>query len=407
MRTPTLACLTLFLCSPLVIAAEGGDAKKDPNVILNQVKGNISWDELLTDHAPASVTASNMLSISGDSISTIENVRDVVVSLKGLSANDGKATLGISVTPARSSLSPMDLSTYASGVGWRFLGATTLGYAQGNTTIEGKEFEQRAMSIDTSLFWHDKDDPVLAFAFGIRDAKEGPCAKLFESIEPTSKPATTAEPAPPSQPPRTGAQGEDAARVPTVVTGSEADKVKKQAGECRDTVIKALRWNRSQAFASLATGWIKPTDGSSTQESLGRTAVAGFTYGFDGIGFWGLKDRAALAVSFRRTWDEPVLSSLVTAPVQDKDSSLLVARLSGGSDRFRALVEGSNAKSQEGTTPSQRAFKLAVGIDVKLPYEGLWVSLRVGKQNTVAGDTTEVGSFLNISYSPTALLSGR
>lgn len=121
----------------------------------------------------------------------------------------------------------------------------------------------------------------------------------------------------------------------------------------------------------------------------------------------GLKDRAALAVSFRRTWDEPVLSSLVTGPAQEKDSSLLVARLTGGSDRFRALIEGSNAKAREGTTPSQRAFKAAIGVDVKLPYEGLWVSLRVGKQETVTGDDTEVGSFLNISYSPTALLSGR
>jgi hypothetical protein len=215
------------------------------------------------------------------------------------------------------------------------------------------------------------------------------------------------KPAAPAQPPGGGAQGEDAARAPAVVTGPDADEVKKRFTACKDAAIKALRWNRSQSFASLATGWIKPTDGSPKQESLGRTAVVGLIYGFDGVDLLGLKDRAALAVSFRKTWDEPVLSSLVTGPVQNKDSSLFVARLTGGSDRFRALVEGSNAKARDGTTPSQRAFKAALGVDVKLPYEGLWVSLRVGRQKTVAGDDTEVGSLLTISYSPTALLSGR
>jgi hypothetical protein len=405
MSAVRLGYLALLLCSSFPITAEGGDAP-NAETILERLKGKISWDELLTDHAPGSISASSMLGISGDSISTVENVRDVVVSLKGLSSNEGKATLGISVTPARSSLAPMDLSTYASGPHWRLLGATTAGYAQGDTTIEGKQFERRAVSIETSLFWREKDDPVLAYAFGIRD-QTGPCAGIFKPAEPAGGTASALKPAAPAGPPGRGAQSEDAARPPSVVTGPEADEVRKRAAACKDSVIKALRWNRSQSFASLATGWIKPTDGLPQQESLGRTAVVGLTYGFDGVDLMGLKDRAALAVSFRRTWDEPVLSSLVTGPAQEKDSSLLVARLTGGSDRFRALIEGSNAKAREGTTPSQRAFKAAIGVDVKLPYEGLWVSLRVGKQETVTGDDTEVGSFLNISYSPTALLSGR
>jgi hypothetical protein len=399
-----LARLSFLLCTSFAMAAEGNDAVK-PETILENLKGKISLGELLTDHAPGSVSASSMLGISGDSISTVENVRDVVVSLKGLSSNGAKATLGISVTPARSSLAPMDLSTYASGSHWRLLGATTASYAQGDATIEGKQFERRALSIETSLFWHEKDDPVLAYAFGIRDGV-GPCANIIETANPVGSAADALKPAKPAQPSGRVTQ-DDAARPPGTVTGPKADEVKKRAIECRDTVIKALRWNRSQSFASLATGWIKPTDGSSKQESLGRAAVVGLTYGFDEVEFMGLKDRAALTVSYRKTWEEPILSSLVTGPVQVKDSSLLVARLTGGSDRFRALVEGSNVQSRDEATPSQRAFKAALGVDVKLPYEGLWVSLRVGRQKTVTGDDTEIGSLLNISYSPTALLSGR
>lgn len=394
-------CLSILVCSSFAMSVDG-KAAEQPETIFEKLKGKISWDELLTDHAPGSISASNMLGISGDTVTTVENVRDVVVSLKGLSSNGSNGTLGISITPARTSISPMNLSTYASGAMWRLLGATTIGYAQGDATIEGMDFERRAMSIETSLFWREADDPVLAYAFGIRDGI-GPCGRIFETVKPAGPAAEALKPAAP-----TGAgPGEDAPRPPKVVTGAEADEVKKRAAECKDTVIKALRWNRSQSFASLATGWIKPSDGSSGQQSLGRTAVIGLSYGFDGLGFLNLKDRAALAVSYRKTWDEPVLSSLVTGPVRDKDSSLLVGRLTGGSDRFRALLEGSNAKAGDGVTPSQRAFKAALGVDVKLPYEGLWISLRVGRQQTVTGDDTEVGSLLNISYSPTALLSGK
>jgi hypothetical protein len=399
MRRARVAILACLLGAPLAAAAQGqADA---PKTIFEELKGAINWADLLTDHAPGSISASNMLGIDGDSVTNVENVRDVVVSLKGLGSNGSDATFGLSITPARTSLSPMDLSTYASGTLWRLLGATTFGYAQGDATIEGKEFERRAMSIETSLFFREADDPVLAYAFAIRDGMrkgEGPCA-IFEPSKPKA--------APKPKTPAVSEEVEDPVARPGVVTGPAADSVKKRAADCKDSVIKALRWNRSQSFGSFATGWIKPSDGSTSQETLGRTAVVGLTYGFDGVDFLNLRDRAAFGVSYRKTWGEPVLSTLVTGPVREKDSSLLVGRLTGGSDRFRALLEASNAKGDDGVTPSQRAFKAALGVDVKLPYEGLWVSLRVGKQKTITGDDTEVGSLLNISYSPTALLSGR
>jgi hypothetical protein len=393
------AILCGLLCSPFAMAAYG--QTEAPTTIFEKLKGTINWADLLTDNAPGAISASNMLGINGDSVTNVENVRDVVVAVKGLSANGSDATFGLSITPARTSLSPMDLSTYASGTLWRLLGATTFGYAQGDASIEGQAFERRAMSIETSFFWHEADDPVLAYAFAIRDGMKsgsGPCA-VFEPARPSApaKPKT----------PAVSEEVEDPVARPGVVTGPAADSVRKRAADCKDSVIKALRWNRSQSFASFATGWIKPSDGSSSQESLGRTAVLGLNYGFDNVDFLNLKERAALSVSYRKTWQEPVLSTLVTGPVVDKDTSLLVGRLTGGSDRFRALLEGSNAKAGDGVTPSQRAFKAALGVDVRLPYEGLWISLRVGKQQTVTGDSTEVGSLLNISYSPTALLSGK
>src|SRR5262245_17306348 len=136
------------------MAAEPADA---PQTIFEKLKGTINWADLLTDHAPGSISASNMLGIDGDSVTNVENVRDVVVAVKGLTSNGSNAIFGLSITPARTSLSPMDLSTYASGALWRLLGSTTFGYAQGDATIEGKDFERRAMSIETSFFWHAAD----------------------------------------------------------------------------------------------------------------------------------------------------------------------------------------------------------------------------------------------------------
>jgi len=388
-------------------------------------KGNLAWDDLLTDNAAGAVTAAGFLDLSGDTVKPVENVRDLVVSLKGLDANGDKATFGLSITPARTRLMRPQLSRYADSYAYRFLSATTLSYAQGGAEVEGRSYDRRAIAIDSGFFLDDDDDPVIAL---LRMDERGECG-LFDRSPPGvpgfvdgaapggPRPPPGAGPPPgmrpgppPGAPHRPGpGRATNGATVPAATPGAavparaddaEAERQRARSAECRERVTQGLRWNRSYVSASLATGWVKPVDGGS-QHRLGNTLALGLVYGFDHLSL--LRERAMLTLSWRRTTGEPVLSTLDAAAVQTRDSSLLVARLAGGSSTIRALLEVSNASSGNGTTSSQRAFTRALGLDVRV-QEGLWVGLRFGRQRKIDGTGTEIGSLLSLSYSPTALL---
>ncbi len=365
-------------------------------------KGNLKWDDLLTDNAAGAVTAAGFLDISGDSIRSVENVRDLVVSLKGLEANGDKATFGLSITPARTRLMRPQLSSYGRSRAYRLLSATTLSYAQGEATLEGRSYQRRAVAIDSGFFLNDEDDPVIALA---KLDKDGECS-LFDAEPPPRDAVAEARargelpPGPPGAAPRPStAAVTPGARVPSTASEPESEKQRAASATCRDRVTKGLRWNRSYASASFATGWGKPSDGG-PQYRLGRTMVVGLVYGFDHLA--ALRERASLTLAWRRTQDEPVLSTWDTG-LKTRDSSLLVAHVAGGSSTIRTLLEVSNAKSNGGTTASQRAFTRALGLDVRV-QEGLWVGLRFGRQRKIDGTGTEVGSLLSLSYSPTSLL---
>ena len=422
---PAVGIAAAALIGGLQFGAAGAASAADQGDIVS--KGTLKWDDLLTDNAAGAVTAAAFLDIGGDVVRPVENVRDVVVSLKGLDANGDKATLGLSITPARTRLMTPQLSAYKDSWGYRFLSATTLSYAQGKATLEGRSYDRRAVAIDSGFYLRDEDDPVLALA---KMDTRGQCP-LFDNGAPVkdlvaearargelptspppaaprasmpatapatptaAAPAAASPPAAPAiAPPTSGAQ------VPAQAPAAEAARQRAASAACRDTMTRSLRWNRSYVSASLATGWGKPGDGG-TQHRLGTTAMLGLTYGFDHLA--SLRERALLTVAWRRTRDEPILSTWDTG-VQTRDTSLTVVRLSGGSTTIRALLEASNAKSDGGTTASQRAFTRALGLDLRV-QEGLWVGLRFGRQQKIDGSGTEVGSLLSVSYSPTSLLT--
>lgn len=344
------------------------------------------WSQFLADTSTGSISAAGMLGVPGDSITTIENVRDIVVAVKGLGSGESKPVFGISVTPARTSIVPMDLATYADSRAARLLGSLNFGYAQGNATLAGADYERRAVSIETNLFFRADDDPVVAYARAVEKG-EGNCAVLQQA--PPSGPPTSAPP--------TGGEGP---AVPAEAPKADADEIRQRARACREATIKSLRWNRSQVSLTYATGWIKPAAGGRPEESLGRTAVAGLTYGFDGIK--GVENRLAASITYRRTTDEPVLSTLQGPATIATDTSLAIFRLTGGSETIRVLAEVSNVESTQ-VTASQRTFKQALGLDIRL-HEGTWLNLRIGKLRNIEGTADETGSLLSLSYSPTALL---
>ena len=142
------------------------------------------WKDFLADWSAPPVSASGILGLSGEAVTTIDNKRNLTVALQGLLSNDPANALGIAITPARTSLAPMDLANYASegaaGAFMRFLGNLTLSYAQGPITLEEVDYKRKAYAIDTNFFFDRRDDPAVAYAL---QYKEGKCWP-FEPTKP-------------------------------------------------------------------------------------------------------------------------------------------------------------------------------------------------------------------------------
>jgi hypothetical protein len=343
------------------------------------------WSKYLVDTAPGSISAFSLLGVPGEAVATVENVRDVALAVKGLGSNN--TGIGFSVTPARTSFLGMDLTSYYNSNFDRLLGALTFGYAQGPASIEDRNYERKAISVETNYFLRKADDPFVAVWEAYNKGEcESPLSRQKPDTPPAGFPPADAE--------------EEPARKPGEASEEITAAAVARAEECRKRIVDNLRWNRSQISASFATGWIRPESGATSQERLGQSLAVGLVYGFDGSPT--LSRNSAAYLTLRRTKDEPVLETLASGSVQKRSTSLAVLRLVGGSKSVRGLVEASNADSS-GVTPTQRSYKRAVGFDYRLA-EGVWLNFRVGKQRKLDGSGDETTSLFNLSYSPSPLL---
>ncbi|MES2037625.1 MAG: hypothetical protein V4495_07280 [Pseudomonadota bacterium] len=374
-----VSCLSA--CSVMnAFAAEPADGK-------DKQKDDLS--AYLIDVSAGSVSAAGMLGISGEAITNVQNVKDVVLALNGFGGNKARPAFGIAITPARTSLTPMSLQNYASNDMYRLLGSLALAYAQGDATIEGNEYQRRAISMEVNYYFNKNDDPIIAHAnelsLGLGDCK-------FPDPE---KPIITAE--------ELKKLAEGGAMEPQKDKSSNAADRQKRLKACRDQALKNIKWNASQMSFSAATGRIQANAGNANEISLGRTVALSATWGLTGNSDNGDQRLSALSFIFRRTIGEPVLTSLSSPAIEYKNSSLMALRYMTGSNETRGLLEVSNAKSSQ-VTASQRTFKLALGVDKRLS-EDLWLTLRLGRQSKINGSGEETGTLLNINYSPKALLN--
>ncbi|WP_457353510.1 hypothetical protein [Roseateles sp. P5_D6] len=350
-------------------------------------KGGATWASLTEDTGAGAVAAAGMLGMAGDSVATVENVKGLVASLKGLNVGGSKGALALGITPARTSFAPMNLSTYA-GYGSlnatvaRILGSTTVGYAQGQSQVSAVDYDRRALSVQTTWFLRASDDPVLAVA----EAAES--CKVFDSSKPKPAAPTAVTPGPAG-----------AAAKPAEVDPAES---KARFADCTKKAIANLRWNRSLASLSVARGWIRRSDGSAPELSMGTALTANLTLGFNPAVGW-FDQGLALTLGYRHTRNEPVLATLANAAPERRRTQLALVRVTGGSDESRLFAELSNAR-REKVTESQRAFKYAVGIDTRLMPD-VWLNLRLGKQRTITGEKLETASLLSLSWSPKALMN--
>jgi len=413
MRLTLLFAIGALACT----CALGQEAAKDddPKPLTDK---KYEWKDFLTDTSSGAVTASGMLGISGENVTSIENVRSLVVALPSLGSSDSDQTIGLSITPARTGITPMNLQSYADSFAMRLLGSLTLSYARGPTEIEGVEYDREAYAIDTNAFFDDDDDVIIAYAKAFKT--DASCRQILQAEKPADPPtagvpspavpeapATLAGPAASATPAAAPATSGETAETPGSVVPKEAPAdhavaVKKRAAACKEKITKSVtsRWNRSQLSLSYGDARIRIKDNTKSRESLGRTFAVSVVYGFGNS-----KEKSgsfAVTANYRRTEKEPVLNTLAAAQTVFKDSSLLVAQLKFGNDTSRVFAEFSDARSHD-ITASQRAFKRALGIDVRA-FEGTWLNLRIGKQRRVDGTDDETGSLLSITYSPKALL---
>jgi hypothetical protein len=405
-RAAWAVLLTLLAPSPWAVAAE------ESGVLVNSATGIPNFktvEELFVNTAQGHVSAAALASIDGDSMTVAQDLKDFTLVLKGLDKDF--PTYGFSITPARtrSPFPKINLADYAKGgVGTRLLGALTLGYAQGKSDDAGKTWQRRAFSVETSAFWNESEDPVVAMANDCgkaalstpADEADRPSSGLQAAVAAAagaSAAAATAAAAPVA--PRDLRQA--------LVAKPDDPAANKRAAEafnaCIEPKLKRLseQWNRTRYSLSYGTGWIRPDDRSLGQTSLGHTVAASLVYGFDGLPSAFLRDRAALTVVLRRSVREPVLDSLGTAAVNRRDSTITALRLTVGSSSFRGLAEYSNAGKKDLTT-TQRTFTQALGIDYavsNLAPGDLWLSLRYGRQRKLDGSGEESASLFTLSYS--------
>jgi hypothetical protein len=425
--------------------AAGGVA---PIKLSETVKGAIdatSIQGLLLRAADGQVAAASLAGVKADVVEDVQNLRDYNVVIRALDKN--ASGIGFAVTPARTRnpFPSISLKEYRES-GWlRLAASTSFSYAQGTSPIAGKEFVKQAVSVGSSGFFHADHDPVVHLAkpneCGAAAAKvlveaglDQPTLTEDAILEQLDANAAAgdedARRAIADIRQRAAAAGDAAARRQADLLDkvarrrlasagdaaaadrflAEATRVKPELekaaldafNQCADRELTRLgkQWNRSRYSVSFGTGTVRVKEGTGSSASLGRTIVASALYGFEHV--HALRDRAALTVTVRRSQGEPISSTLGSAIVRTRDSTLTGLRLSAGSSGFRILVESNNRKAEEvGATES--TLRRALGLDVRV-VDGAWLSLRYGKQRKLVGSGDENAAFLVLNFSPTALL---
>jgi hypothetical protein len=389
----------LLLAGALLSAVVGNaNAADEPTSIFKKTNGDQSLATFKVDTAPGSVSAAALLGLSGDQLATIDNPRDLTVLVKTL---DGGNALGISITPAKTAIFPMSVSTYNEKLLARIWTGTTFSYAQATATVNDKSYQQHAYSIDVSFYPEAAlDDPFIVYWDSLRQAGSGDLLADNPCLMPAAKPAGDAKASPAAPAAGTGTSTTGPVKPAEVPQDSaDAAQTAKRMTACRDKAIKSLRWNASKIWMSWATGRYKPSSGGNSS-SLGRTLVLG---GSLGIGDSTAKVSSLITAATKRVSHAPTLATYGDATPTTKDTNLTTLRIAVGSSKLRGLLEASNLR--DGPVSSvDRTFKRALGVDLRIS-EGMWLNFRAGKQRRIDDKGDESGSSISLSYSPTALLS--
>ncbi len=351
----------------------------------------------LTDVSAGTVSAGNLVGLSESAISQIQTSQDFVVALKPLASNQSKNGFGLAITPARTSMLPVvSASEYNDSSLSRVLANLTFSYAENSADIANVSYRKSAFSIDTYLYLHATDDPVVAAQEAFGNCPRRRAAELADGqarIE-RRKARRELDAAKTSEEREKTQDNLDAAEAVIKQAKIDADAAHRK---CVDDALKSTKWNASRLSASFGAGWIKPEDNSSSRRSLGWTTTLG--------GILETGKQGAAYLSLRHTSHEVDLSTLGATP-QYKNSTLGAARYTYGSKddngKWKTLIEGSTAKKSD-VTMTNRVFKYAVGIDAKVS-KGTWLEFRLGKNRALDGTSDQITSLMTLNVTPSTTL---
>lgn len=388
------------------VGASGKDAQATKTLlsIINRSSGKDAqdWQTYLLDDAAASVSAASIVGIDASVLTIAESTRDIGMLIKAKDSN-GKG-VGFAVTPARVS-SPfprVDFADYAKApLRWQPLVNLTISFAQGTTSIDGRDYARRGIAVSTGGTFDKEDDPIYqrAFAFNCADEDIG---AAYRKLAPPKLDGSLSQDGSTSQP-----------------QSIKVADVQKALKTCLDklTAQNDRRWFRPIWSLTLATGDVKLDKAGEKSTKLGNSLAVAARYGApilkkaqvrktDPPGSAGADDNQfdwgwALAASLRLTRGDPVLSTLGSGAVEHRSGRLLALRASAGTDSLRFLLEGSKLSSQAKDTRDQ-TFKQALGVDFRMT-KGAWLNFRYGKRKSMNSSGDEAASLLTLTLSTGAL----
>ena len=329
----------------------------------------------LVDITGGAVSASGLIGLD-KGVKQIETSQDIILALQPLTTGGSRSAFGLAITPARTTILPMAGATYVKNPFNRMIGSLTLSYAQNTTDVADVTYLKHAFSLDTIYYFDLADDPVK-----IGNTAFNACLSA-------------------------NLKKQNADDINAIVTNASLSREGRQAAlealtsklndtltSCIDAEIMAkTRWNAGRASLSYGEGRIRAPGADSI--TLGRSLTLNLQYPAG--------DKGVVAASLRRTQDALDESSLATASLVRKNSSLMALRYTYGdqdASNLRALVEVSNSKSSSADA-FKDAFICAVGLDKKIS-QGAWLEFRLGRNRSLENGKQQTTALMNINISPT------
>jgi len=421
--------LFFFISSKIGFAADTSNNKSTQDNISNY----------LVDVTGGAISAGGLAGVSSSAITEIQTSQDIIVALKPLtSSSSSKDGFGFAITPFRTTITPMSKSTYSQNIFTRSLGSTTLSYAENSATVADVKFAKTAASIDFSAYFFDTDDPLIISQDAVTNEKFCPdrrklqdfaslkyrenrraTAALATALEQSSetlvkmkkdyvdaaKKAGKTDAASIAAEEVRATSDHDAQLDALRIASSKAEDEQKKAEDaslnygntCIDNAIASIPWNASRWSLSAGTVWAKLEDGTGPRLKAGHYLTLNV--------LMKASKQGAIYALYRKSRDEIDLKTFSNKNPSRSNASLSALRYTYGSKddngNLKGIIEISNAKGSSATV-SNTVYKHAIGVDKKIAA-GLWLELRVGRNETFDGKSLQTTGLCNLSIAPTAV----